>query len=1106
MATNAELLKDLKLAPRARFYLCDLHVHSPASSDVRCGERFDLLSREEKQLLEQVAAGVASQPVVYEEKVLSAFPVSRYHELLVEHRDRVIQQESISEGEDWAFVAITDHNVCDYATSLSKYAWVQRHRVRLVVLPGLELDVSFPVAIGEKTEAHVILIYSPESQSSDMRVAIRDLTTNNWTFGQTAEVSSLSEFVNGLRNHSNYPAVAIAAHVASGKGVREEAKRKREEVTFTALDAAIARTSAEIEQNPDADKEAMQLRLEQLRKDREREAAQISEDVLKLVGSCGFDGLQVSCKQDEIYYRRLHRFHPSFGRAVPLVASDAHRVADVFACEGNTPYLKLPVQSTKASPEQVLSNLRHAIRYGETRFSYSTPGQVARWISGLEITPDALDASRFWPFRPDGPKRGAFVLPLSRNLNCLVGGRGSGKSAAIEAVAFVTDPASFQGKHRKHDEDLDDGYKRARATFAGCQVRLVWQTAGTTVELPKGALFASRYFNPAGEHGPVSYTSLEGKEVLASSLALEPPQLFRARDIEKAAEPSRLRKLFDRLVGEQIPKLEKEIADLRDRLITQRKEMGLIALRIMELTQEDRPLREYGRRKAAYEAANQPEVQPFYKHLDEATAAETIARDVKKRWDQAVTDAAVNESKSKLLGVLDALSKRIQDEAGKTKPYCEEMAKLFEKGEDGQSPRERLEQAVEQLKQELDVVEKLLLSAVEDASTQYKKAREILTEKGLPAGAKDREAKKQDFEKAEEELTMYRELFQQWQDRLQLRNELFEALVGKCKDRTNLRTETAGRLCSQLGHDLDPSTLVIQIQVHPMEDRSIFRDWLSDNVGVCIQKSKDARISAIINKGVMPKEVRDSLLGDLADSSSVLMVDREKASEGRVEPELADSIIRRCSGKVRLEPEHMTVKEMPQKEFVDNLPPEIREGLWTFPKKSGDSDDLIINSVLALDEVVFDDRPEILLNDRPREKGSTLRPIDELSPGQRCSAILPILLLNGRSPLIIDQPEDNLDNRLIRQVIVNILASIKLRRQVIIATHNPNLPVLGDVEQAVVLRAVEEKESHLESTGDLDSAQTVAHLTEIMEGGREAFQYRQSIYQAHWAGPIASGM
>ena len=1106
MVTNAELLKDLKLAPRARFYLCDLHVHSPASSDVRCGERFDLLPQEEKQLLEQVAVGVANQPVLYEEKVLSVFPVSRYHELLVEHRDRVAQQESISEGEDWAFVAITDHNVCDYATSLSKYAWVQRHKVRLVVLPGLELDVSFPVAIGETTEAHVILIYSPESQSSDIRVAIRDLTTNNWTFGQTAEVSSLSEFVNGLRNHSNYPAIAIAAHVASGKGVREEAKRKREEVKFTALDAAIARTSAEIEQNPDADKEALQLRLEQLRKDREREAAQISEDVLRLVGSCGFDGLQVSCKRDEIHYRRLHRFRPSFGRAVPLVASDAHRVADVFACEGNTPYLKLPVQSTNASPDQVLSYLRHAIRYGETRFSYSTPGQVTRWISGLEITPDSLDASRFWPFRPDGPKRGAFVLPLSRNLNCLVGGRGSGKSAAIEAVAFVTHPASFQGKHRKHDEDLDDGYKRARATLAGCQVRLVWQTAGATVGLPKGALFASRYFNPAGEHGPVSYMNLEDKEVLGSSLALELPQLFRARDIEKAAEPSSLRQLFDGLVGEQIPKLEKEIADLLDQLATQRGEMVAIALRIMALTQEDTPLREYGRRKAAYEAANRPEVQPFYKHLDEAAAAETIAQDVKKQWDQAVTDATVDERQSKLLGVLDTLSKRIQDEAGKTKPYCDEMAKLFKKGEDGQSPKDRLEYALEQLKQELDAVEKLLLSAVKDAATQHKKARETLVKQGLPPGAKDREAKKQDLEKAEKDLSEYRELIQVWQDSLLSRNKLLEALVEKCKKRTNLRTETAARICLQLDRDLDPSILAIQIQVHPMEDKSLFRDWLTDNIDPCIPKSKDARISAIVDKGVMPKEVRDSLLGEIADSASVFTVDRAKASEGRVEAELAVNIIHRCSGKVRLEPEHMTLKEKQQNEFVDNLPCEIREGLWTFPKTSGDSDDLIVNAVLALDEVVFDDRPEILLNDRPQEKGSTLRPIGELSPGQRCSAILPILLLNGRSPLIIDQPEDNLDNRLIRQVIVNILASIKLRRQVIIATHNPNLPVLGDVEQAAVLRAVEEKQSRLESTGDLDSPDTVAHLTEIMEGGREAFQYRQSIYQSHWAGPIAPDM
>lgn len=203
----------------------------------------------------------------------------------------------------------------------------------------------------------------------------------------------------------------------------------------------------------------------------------------------------------------------------------------MFVCDNNIPYLKLPVQSTNPKPEEIASQIRHAIRYGETRFSYSTPGQVRRWISGLEITPEAQNSAKFWPFSSEGGKRASFVLPLSRNLNCFIGGRGSGKSAAIEALAFVTDPARFQGKYRSPDEDLEDWYKRARATLSGCQIRLVWQTTSSTAELPKGALFASRYFNDKGEQGSVTYTTIEEKEVLGSSVDLEPPQIFRARDI-----------------------------------------------------------------------------------------------------------------------------------------------------------------------------------------------------------------------------------------------------------------------------------------------------------------------------------------------------------------------------------------------------------------------------------------------------------------------------------------------------------------------------------------------------------------------------------------------
>ena len=193
----------------------------------------------------------------------------------------------------------------------------------------------------------------------------------------------------------------------------------------------------------------------------------------------------------------------------------------------------------------------------------------------------------------------------------------------------------------------------------------------------------------------------------------------------------------------------------------------------------------------------------------------------------------------------------------------------------------------------------------------------------------------------------------------------------------------------------------------------------------------------------MPGAIRDALLGNGDDDpSSVFLVNRERARDGRVEPTLATRILDNCSGRVQLRPEHGELREPPAPEAIASLPAEIREGLWTFPREEGEDGGMVVDGVLQLDEVVFDDKPEILLNDRPEESGSRSRPIDQLSPGQRCSAILPILLLNGDTPLIIDQPEDNLDNRLIRQVIINILAAIKLKRQVIIATHNPNLQSL----------------------------------------------------------------
>ena len=64
--------------------------------------------------------------------------------------------------------------------------------------------------------------------------------------------------------------------------------------------------------------------------------------------------------------------------------------------------------------------------------------------------------------------------------------------------------------------------------------------------------------------------------------------------------------------------------------------------------------------------------------------------------------------------------------------------------------------------------------------------------------------------------------------------------------------------------------------------------------------------------------------------------------------------------------------------------------------------------------------------------------------------MLPLIALAEDAPLIIDQPEDNLDNKLVGKMLVDVLASLKEYRQIIVATHNPNIVVSGDAEQVIV--------------------------------------------------------
>ena len=123
----------------------------------------------------------------------------------------------------------------------------------------------------------------------------------------------------------------------------------------------------------------------------------------------------------------------------------------------------------------------------------------------------------------------------------------------------------------------------------------------------------------------------------------------------------------------------------------------------------------------------------------------------------------------------------------------------------------------------------------------------------------------------------------------------------------------------------------------------------------------------------------------------------------------------------------------------------------------------------------------------------TYRPSEELSTGQRCTVILPIVLSHHGRPLVVDQPEDNLDNAYVADTVVPALRARAPEDQLILATHNPNIPVLGEADQVIVL---ESNGSHgsLSHAGSLLDPATICAITAIMEGGAEAFAERAKLY------------
>ena len=125
--------------------------------------------------------------------------------------------------------------------------------------------------------------------------------------------------------------------------------------------------------------------------------------------------------------------------------------------------------------------------------------------------------------------------------------------------------------------------------------------------------------------------------------------------------------------------------------------------------------------------------------------------------------------------------------------------------------------------------------------------------------------------------------------------------------------------------------------------------------------------------------------------------------------------------------------------------------------------------------------------------GTDYKSTVDLSIGQRCTVVLSILLQAHLPILIVDQPEDHLDNSFVTNTLVETLRSRRPDDQMIFASHNANIPVLGEANR-IVLVGSDGRRAFVRHEGELDAEESVRAVTSVMEGGLEAFRRRAEFY------------
>jgi energy-coupling factor transporter ATP-binding protein EcfA2/ABC-type enterochelin transport system ATPase subunit len=763
---------------------------------------------------------------------------------------------------------------------------------------------------------------------------------------------------------------------------------------------------------------------------------EVSEKFKTLVVGLDVNAVEISKPEDRKHYSWTQDRDGRKCNVPVLLCLDAHCIEDLAKVERHC-HIKMTTVS--------FDGLEAALKMPHTRIRFRNDLPTPPSPALLGVT---LRSSKGAGFFEDA------LLAFSENLNCIIGPRGSGKSTFIDALRYVF------GYNRALEEfENDPGLKKAirarqEKNLKDTIIRVFYRLDEGTLHILEAT------YDPKSDYVTKVYTA-DGHLVGVDDVercGQYPLRLFGWSEIETLGrDPSHQRDLVDRLIP-GLFKLIQEREEIRLALRENAKSLLASANKLKELFDRDNQIvTHFLEYTTDFEQLNTPEMQTRFASLDFAKrkhraielSVQAIDEHLERRRQLDPTDLGLRISNAIQAAGFDVAvwwRTEIALESG----YDAEMTQFA--GNHSQavtglgSLRERLAQVLNALSNAINIIEQNIRETLsDDTQAQVTANQRAQAETRLARVTKARQDYLQEYGSFERTL----------KERIDDNNGLLATLSSKQLEISGARNTRRNDLVGKL-NNFRTETFSIDLDFKSGSDRAallehlISKKFLS-NLGV---HHRQRKWPEILSQKCNPAELAQSVWNK-ADTALAASFPVDGQTFSFSKDDARELIAKR------------------------------------HPVSHHDVSDLCVVDIerlmmlLELDTITWDDLVHITLNGQP---------VEDQSPGQRSSAMLPLIALSQTTPLVIDQPEDNLDSRLVGGVVSNILASLKEKRQVIVATHNPNIVVLGDAEQVIVLDALDDRHGKVIGHGSIDLPEIADQVIDMLEGGRAAFCVRKERY------------